>query len=74
MKGARHAQDTLYDFIYMKFKDKQNESIMLEAKIIVTPGIGAVLMGRGMRLFSVVMEMFCILISAMVKWNIQTSV
>lgn len=47
MKGARHAQDTLYDFIYMKFKDKQNESIMLEAKRIVTPGIGAVLTGKG---------------------------
>ena len=47
MKGARHAQDTLDDFIYMKFKDKQNKSVLLEARIIVTPGIGLLLMGKG---------------------------
>ena len=47
---------------------------MLEARIIVTPRIKAGLTGKKPRLFSGVIEIFCILISAVVECEIQTSV
>lgn len=47
---------------------------MLEAKVIVTPRIKAGLIGKKLRLFSGVIEIFCILISAVVECEIRTSV
>lgn len=49
-------------------------SIMLEARITVTPRIEAGLTGKKPRLFSGVIEIFCILISAVVECEIQTCV
>lgn len=47
---------------------------MLEARIPVTPRIEAGLTGKKPRLFSGVIEIFCILILAVVECEIQTSV
>ena len=68
-----HRTHCMITFIW-RSRASNKESIMLEARIIVTPRIKAGLTGKKPRLFSGVIEIFCILISAVVECEIQTSV
>lgn len=48
MKEATHKKAyILYDSVYMKFKSRQNKSIVLEASIVVTPGEWVAVNGKG---------------------------